>query len=111
MPTPTPMEEFVAEVRFSLRIMTATNASLNAEIQRWVNEAILDLTKTTDIKDFTIATADAMLKGAIIDYCHFKYDADASMKSFYKDSYDSAKEKLLMSSTYANVGGVPDADS
>lgn len=105
------MEAFVAEVRFSLRIMTATNASLNAEIERWVNEAILDLTKTTDIKDFTIATADALLKGAIIDYCHFRYDAEPSNKSFYKDSYDSAKEKLLMSSTYSNVGGGTNADS
>lgn len=102
---------FLDDVRFSLRITVSNNAALNTEIQRWIDEAVLDLTKTTDIRDFTIETADALLKGAVIDYCHFRYDAEPSNKQFYKDSYDSAKEKLLMSSEYSNVGGGTDADS
>ena len=102
---------FIDDVRFSLRITVANNVSLNAEIQRWIDEAILDLTKTTDIKDFTALTADALLKGAIIDYCHFKYEVDPTLKKTYKESYDSAKTQLLMSSTYSNVGGVPNAGS
>ena len=55
--------------------------------------------------------ADALLKGAVIDYCHFKYEADPTVKRFYKESYDSAKTQLLMSSVYSNVGGVPYEDS
>lgn len=102
---------FIDDVRFSLRISITTNASLNSEIQRWINEAVLDLTNTSDIRTFDIESADALLKGAIIDYCHFKYEADPSYKSFYKDSYDSAKTKLLMSSVYSNVGGGADEDS
>lgn len=102
---------FLDDVRFSLRITVSNNTALNTEIQRWITEAVLDLTKTTDIRDFTIETADALLKGAVIDYCHFRYDAEPSNKKFYKDSYDSAKEKLLMSSNYSNVGGGTNADS
>lgn len=102
---------FIDEVRFSLRISIKTNEMLNSEIQRWINEAVLDLVNTTDIRNFSIETADSLLKGAVIDYCHFKYEADTTLKSFYKDSYDSVKEKLLMSSVYSNVGGGADEDS
>lgn len=102
---------FIDEVRFSLRITVSNNTALNTEIQRWIDEAILDLTKTTDINTFTTSTADALLKGAIIDYCHFKYEADPNIKKSYKDSYDSAKTQLLMSSAYANVGGGTNAGS
>lgn len=102
---------FIDEVRFSLRIATTTNTQLNTEIQRWINEAKLDLVNTTDIKTFNVESADALLKGAIIDYCHFKYDADISVKQQYKESYDSAKTKLLMSSEYSTLGGEEDEDS
>lgn len=102
---------FIDEVRFSLRITTTTNTQLNTEIQRWINEAKLDLVNTTDIKTFNVESADALLKGAIIDYCHFKYDADISVKQQYKESYDSAKTKLLMSSEYSTLGGEEDEDS
>lgn len=102
---------FIDDVRFSLRISITTNSQLNSEIQRWINEAVLDLTKTSDIRSFSIETADDLLKGAVIDYCHFKYEADPTTKRFYKESYDSAKTQLLMSSVYSNVGGAPDEDS
>lgn len=102
---------FIDDVRFSLRISITTNSQLNDEIQRWINEAVLDLTNTSDIRGFSIETADALLKGAVIDYCHFKYEADPTVKRFYKESYDSAKTQLLMSSVYSNVGGVPYEDS
>ena len=101
---------FIDEVRFSLRIATTTNTQLNTEIQRWINEAKLDLVNTTDIKTFNVESADALLKGAIIDYCHFKYDADISVKQQYKESYDSAKTKLLRSSEYSTLGGEEDED-
>lgn len=102
---------FIDDVRFSLRIATTTNTQLNAEITRWIEEAKLDLVNTTDINDFEVEDADALLKGAIIDYCHFKFDADTSVKRAYKESYDSAKTKLLMSSEYSTLGGDEDEDS
>lgn len=102
---------FIDDVRFSLRISITTNSALNNEIQRWIEEAVLDLTNTSDIRSFDIETADALLKGAVIDYCHFKYEADTTVKRLYKESYDSAKTQLLMSSVYSNVGGQADEDS
>lgn len=102
---------FIDDVRFSLRISITNNAALNKEIQRWINEAALDLINTTDIRNFDVEKADDLLKGAIVDYCHFKYEADTSVAKHYKESYDSAKTKLLMSSVYSNVGGGLDEDS
>ena len=44
----------IDEVRFSLtRLDTALSSSMETELQRYIDEAILNLTKTTDIKPFT----------------------------------------------------------
>lgn len=93
------------EVRFSLtRLESTESSSLEAEFQRYIDAAILDLTSTTDIKPFTAAEADALQKEAIIAYCHYRYELDVTRKEEYKKSYDDLKEQLLMSSKYSTLG-------
>ena len=92
------------EVRFSLRISTTDDNNINTELTRYINEAILDLTKTSDIIPFTTEEADALQRGAIIDYCHFKFERDTALKDAYLKSYESAKTRLLLSSEYSTLG-------
>ena len=95
----------IDEVRFSLtRIETATSPALETEFQRYIEEAILDLTSTTDIIPFTANEADSLQKGAIIAYCHYCFELDTSRKEEYKKSYDDLKTKLSMSSKYSTLG-------
>ena len=94
----------IDEVRFSLRISTTDDANINTELNRYISEAILDLTKTSDIIPFTADTADALQKGAIIDYCHFKFERDTALKDAFLRSYESAKTKMLLSSEYSTMG-------
>lgn len=98
----------IDEVRFSLRISTTDDNNINTELQRYINEAFLDLTKTSNIRDFQVETADALLRGAIIDYCHFKYERDTALKDAYLKSYESAKTRLLFSSEYSTLGAPGD---
>lgn len=94
----------IDEVRFSLRISTTDDVNINTELTRYINEAILDLTKTADIKTFTAEEADALQRGAIIDYCHFKFERDTALKDAYLRSYESAKTKMLFASEYTSRG-------
>lgn len=94
----------IDEVRFSLRISTTDDENINTELNRFINEAVLDLTKTSDIRTFETESADALLRGAIIDYCHFKFERDTALKNAYLQSYESAKTRLLMSSDYSTMG-------
>lgn len=95
----------IDEVRFSLtRIETSTSPALETEFQRYIDEAILDLTSTTDIMPFDATTTDALLKGAIITYCHYCFELDTTRKTEYKKSYDDLKTKLSMSSKYSTLG-------
>lgn len=97
------------EVRFALtRIDTALSTATDTEFQRYVDAAILDLTYTTDIKPFTADTADALQKEAVIAYSLYSFEKDVNRKAQYKIAYDDLKTKMLMSSKYANVGGVVD---
>ncbi|MBR5299816.1 MAG: hypothetical protein IKU36_06165 [Bacteroidales bacterium] len=97
------------EVRFALtRIDTPLSNSVEAEFGRYINAAILDLTNTTDIKAFTAAEADALQKEAVIAYALYSFEKDVNRKEKYKAAYDDLKTKMLMSSKYANVGGVAD---
>ncbi len=96
------------EVGFSLRITDLSLPALAVEIQGYIDEAILDLTETTDIKAFDESTADALLKGAITTYAHYKFERDVNRKNQYKASYDDLKEKILMSSKYSTLGGDSD---
>ena len=96
----------IDEVRFSLtRLDTALSSSMETELQRYIDEAILNLTNTTDIKPFTELTADALQKGAIIAYCHYCYELDPTRKEEYKKSFDDLKMQMAMSSEYSTLGG------
>ena len=94
------------EVRFALtRISNTLGTDVDAEFQRYIDAAILDLTKTTDIKPFTAAEADALQKEAIIAYCLYSFEKDTARKEKYKVAYDDLKTKMLMSSKYSTLGG------
>lgn len=98
----------IDEVRFALRINTTDNTALNNELTRYINAAVLDLTKTTDIKPFEAETADALLRDAIISYSCFMFERDVNRKKSYKEIYDDLKMKLSMSHTYSTLGAVVD---
>lgn len=96
----------IDEVRFALRITTTDNTLLNTELQRYIDSAILDLTRTTDIIPFTAQTADGLLKDAIILYASYMFERDTTRRQSYKQNYDDLKTKLLMSSKYSTLGAV-----
>ena len=95
----------IDEVRFAVnRTTTATNTALETELSRYINAAILDLTKTTNIKPFTALTADDLQKEAVILYACFMFERDAARKDQYKKLYDDLKTKLSLSSEYWKAG-------
>lgn len=96
----------IDEVRFALRINTTDNAALNTELNRYIKAAVLDLTKTTDIRSFEPETADELLKEAIIAYACYSFERDVNRKQNYKLVYDDLKQKLCMSSAYSSLGAV-----
>ena len=99
----------IDEVRFALTRVDSsfgTGTGIEVELQRYIDAAILDLTETTDIKDFTAQNADALQKEAVITYALYSFEKDSVRKDKYKVAYDDLKTKMLMSSKYANVGGV-----
>jgi len=96
----------IDEVRFAVnRTTTATNTALETELSRYINAAILDLTKTTNIKPFTALTADDLQKEAVILYACFMFERDTARKDQYKRLYDDIKTKLSLSSDYWSLGG------
>lgn len=96
----------IDEVRFAVnRTTTATNQALETELSRYINAAILDLTKTTNIKPFTALTADDLQKEAVILYACFMFERDTARKDQYKRLYDDIKTKLSLSSDYWSLGG------
>ena len=95
----------IDEVRFAVnRTTTATNTALETELSRYINAAILDLTKTTNIKPFTALTADDLQKEAVILYACFMFERDTTRKEQYKKLYDDLKTKLSLSSEYWKAG-------
>lgn len=95
------------EVRFALtRVSASIDTSLDTEIQRYINAAILDLTETTDILPFTATNADALQKEAIIAYALYSFEKDSVRKDKYKVAYDDLKTKMSMSSKYSDLGAV-----
>lgn len=90
------------EAKTRLRI-TVDNPAINAEIQDYIESAILDLTKTADIATFT--EPDALLKQAIFTYVKAKWTKDLNESEKLMASYDSQKSTLLMSSEYGTFGG------
>lgn len=97
----------IDEVRFAVnRTTTATNAALETELARYINAAIADLTKTTDIKPFTAETADDLQKEAVILYACFMFERDTARRESYKRLYDDLKTKLSLSSDYSDLGAI-----
>lgn len=97
----------IDEVRFALtRIDTTLGSAVETELQRYMDAAILDLTATTDIIEFTALTADALQKEAVIAYCLYTFEKDPTRKDKYKLAYDDLKTKLSLSSKYSTLGAV-----
>jgi hypothetical protein len=97
----------IDEVRFALtRLDSPINNAVEAELQRYIDAAILDLTETTDIIPFTASDADALQKEAIIAYALYSFEKDTTRKDKYKVAYDDLKEKMLLSSKYSTLGEV-----
>lgn len=95
------------EVRFALtRVSTPLDAAVETELGRYIDAAILDLTETTDIIEFTALTADALQKEAIIAYALYAFEKDTGRKEKYKVAYDDLKTKMLMSSKYSTLGAI-----
>ena len=96
----------IDEAKASLRIATS-DSNITAEIQRYISEAILDLTKTANIEVFTEQTADSLQKGAVLSYVAMKWYEmkDAVISDRMRKSYEDYKAKMLMSSEYGTFGG------
>ena len=76
------------EVRFALtRVSTPLDTAVETELGRYIDAAILDLTETTDIIEFTALTADALQKEAVIAYALYAFEKDTSRKEKYKVAY------------------------
>lgn len=84
------------KVKLALRV-SFTN--LDTQISDLINEAILDLTATADIKPFTVADADPMQTGAVIAYVSYKWFGDDK----YFVSYNDMKTKMALSGAYRSV--------
>lgn len=86
---------FLNKVKLAIRIKSS---SFDSQITDLIEEAILDLTKTADIKDFTTEANgyDAMQLGAVIAYVSYKWYNDDKYLAVYNDQ----KMKMCTSSHY-----------
>lgn len=87
---------FLAKVKMALRVNFTT---LDTQIEDLIEEAILDLTATADIKTFTSADADQMQTGAVIAYVAYKWFGEEK----YFTSYNDMKQKMALSGKYRSV--------
>lgn len=87
---------FLTKVKNALRVSYTT---LDSQIEDLIEEAILDLTATADIKPFTSASADALQTGAVIAYVSYKWFNEDK----YFTSYNDMKTKMALSGTYRSV--------
>lgn len=96
----------IDEAKTALRIST-NNPAITAEIERYIEEAVLDLTTTADIADFDIEQADALLKGAVLTYVSIKWNEskDQTTADRLRITYKDYKARLAMSSKYGTYGG------
>lgn len=86
---------FLAKVKLSLR---KTDNDFDSQIEDLIEEAILDLTSTANIKEFTTATADAFQTGAVTCYVQYKWFHDEKFLVMYNDH----KSKMAVSSVYSD---------
>ena len=87
---------FLAKVKTALRV---SFNKLDSQISDLIEEAILDLTATADIKSFTSANADAIQTGAVIAYVSYKWFNDDK----YFAAYNDMKTKMAVSGAYRSV--------
>ena len=87
---------YLAKVKMSLRV---TSNTFDTQISDLIEEALLDLTKTADIKTFAFDSADALQSGAIIAYVAYKWFNDVK----YFDVYNDMKQKMAISGNYRSV--------
>lgn len=89
---------FLNKVKTALRV-SFTVTALDTQITDLIEEAILDLTATADIKTFTTSDADPMQTGAVIAYVSYRWFNDER----YKTSYEDLKAKMALSKHYRSV--------
>ena len=87
---------FLAKVKMALRVNFTT---FDTQISDLIEEAILDLTATADIKSFTSANADQMQTGAVIAYVAYKWFNEDK----YFVAYNDMKQKMALSGAYRSV--------
>lgn len=87
---------FLSKVKTALRV---SFNNLDSQISDLIEEAILDLTSTADIKTFTSSDADPMQTGAVIAYVSYKWFGDEK----YLTSYNDMKTKMALSGQYRSV--------
>lgn len=87
---------FLAKVKTALRV---SFNNLDSQITDLIEEAILDLTATADIKPFTSAEADALQTGAVISYVSWKWFNEDR----YFTAYNDMKTKMALSGQYRSV--------
>lgn len=87
---------FLNKVKTALRV---SFNNLDSQISDLIEEAILDLTATADIKSFTTSDADALQTGAVIAYVSWKWLNDDR----YYTAYNDIKAKMALSGTYRSV--------
>jgi hypothetical protein len=89
---------FLSKVKTALRV-SYTDTAIDNQISDLIDEAILDLTETADIKTFTSADADALQTGAVIAYVQYKWYDDEKFFTIYNDQ----KTKMALAGKYRSV--------
>lgn len=93
-----PTDEFLNKVKTSLRV-SFTDANIDNQINDLIDEAILDLSETADIKAFTRVNADALQTGAVISYVSYKWFGEEK----YFTAYNDMKAKMSLAGKYRSV--------
>ena len=93
-----PTDTMLVKVKTALRV-SYTNTNIDNQITDLINEAILDLSETADIKTFTTSTADALQTGAVIAYVSYKWFGEEK----YYTAYNDMKSKMALSGKYRSV--------
>lgn len=89
---------FLTKVKTALRV-SYTDTAIDGQITDLIEEAILDMTETADIKTFTSSDADPMQTGAVIAYVQYKWFDDEKYFTIYNDQ----KAKMALSGKYRSV--------
>lgn len=89
---------FLTKVKTALRV-SYTDTAIDNQISDLIEEAILDMTETADIKTFTSADADSLQTGAVIAYVQYKWFDDEKFFTIYNDQ----KTKMALSGKYRSV--------